>query len=223
MGVQGGTAAPAAPAAAAAAAAAAAFAGRRAQQQQPTWGSAVVSALRSERAAVSFCQSPCYSSPCRWTQKQQAVFTAAGVWCLALCPPAPMQWAVQNAVGALFAAVFAVVADLQFALACLVGVLYRQAGFRSQQQQCDAMLCAMPPCMRLPANQPQPDCSTPHRAPIDAAPHPWCSPSTAPWAAACLAALCLLEQWALAAPWVSCRGMAPRHPALRLPGPPHCA
>jgi hypothetical protein len=38
-----------------------------------------------------------------------------------------MQWAVQNAVGALFAAAFAVVADLQFALACLVGVLYRQA------------------------------------------------------------------------------------------------
>lgn len=33
-------------------------------------------------------------------------------------------WAVQNAVGALFAALFSVVLDLQFTLACLVGVLY---------------------------------------------------------------------------------------------------
>ena len=120
---------------ASAAAAAATFAGRRAQQLQlqQAWASAVMSALRSERAAVSPRHSPCMlqgntllSHDCDPTVTQQGGLTVC--LCPARCPLPPLQWAVQNAVGALFAAVFAVVIDLQFSLACLVGVLYRQVG-----------------------------------------------------------------------------------------------
>lgn len=52
---------------------------------------------------------------------------AAAAWPQSAVSSERAAWAAQNAVGALFAAIFVVVLDLQFTLACLCGVLFRCA------------------------------------------------------------------------------------------------
>jgi hypothetical protein len=91
-------------------------------------GASLLAFLQSERAAVS--HAVCGPAPIQTHLQLVKHVAPVHQHCLNPCERTPalltMQWAAQNAVGMLFAALFAVILRLQFTLACLCGVLYRQ-------------------------------------------------------------------------------------------------